>query len=68
MAERPRFESFNIDWEMSARAQGLACVVCKDTPTELDRETYFATGLCLPCSQSILAGRPEACSGEFLER
>jgi hypothetical protein len=60
MGDRSRFEAISVDWEMAARAQGLACVVCKDTPTDRDREKYFATGLCLACATAIMA--PKAAS------
>jgi hypothetical protein len=67
MGDRPQFQAFSIDWETAARAQGLACVVCKDTPTERDREEYFATGLCLACASAIMTPRPEG-HVEILER
>ena len=56
----------SIDWETAARAQGFACYVCKETPTERDREEYFATGLCLDCATTIMTPRSDA-AGEALE-
>ena len=67
MTHRVKFDAISVDWEAAARAQGFACVVCKDTPTDLDRETFFATGLCLACSTSIMSPKPGA-SAEVLER
>ena len=55
MGDRPRFQGFSVDWETAARAQGLACVVCKETPTDRDREEYFHTGLCLDCATSLMS-------------
>lgn len=55
-----RFRVTSVDWETAARAQGLACVVCKDTPTDRDREEYFATGLCVDCATALMTPRPDA--------
>lgn len=60
MDDRARFRAMSVDWETAARAQGLACVVCKDTPTDRDREAYFATGLCVDCATALVTPRPGA--------
>ena len=67
MTNREQYQVISVDWETAARAQGLACYVCKDTPTERDREQYFTTGLCLACATSIMTPRPDV-PGEALER
>jgi hypothetical protein len=60
MDDRARFRAISVDWEMAARAQGLACVVCKDTPTDRDREEFFATGLCVDCATAITTPRADS--------
>ena len=66
MTSREKFQAISVDWESAARAQGFACYVCKETPTERDREQYFTTGLCLVCAAAIMTPRPEV-PGEALE-
>jgi hypothetical protein len=66
MTSREITKAISVDWETAARAQGLACYVCKETPTERDREEYFATGLCLDCATTIMTPRSDA-AGEALE-
>jgi len=37
-------------WLKSARAQGLVCQLCLETPRFEERERFFDTGLCDTCS------------------
>jgi hypothetical protein len=37
-------------WLQSARAQGLVCHLCHETPSFEERERFFDTGLCDTCS------------------
>jgi hypothetical protein len=66
MSSREIAKAISVDWETAARVQGYACYVCKEAPTERDREEYFATGLCLECARTIMTPRSEV-AGEPLE-
>lgn len=37
-------------WLKSARAQGLVCQLCHETPAFEERERFFDTGLCDRCA------------------
>lgn len=65
MGDRPHYQTVSVDWETAARAQGLACVVCKETPTERDREEYFATGLCADCSTAIMTPNADSAADDL---
>jgi hypothetical protein len=37
-------------WTLAARAQGLVCQICCETPKLEDREAFFDTGVCADCA------------------
>ncbi len=45
-------------WLKRARAQGLVCQLCHETPSFEERERFFDTGLCDACSTDTVRASP----------
>lgn len=45
-------------WLKSARAQGLVCLLCHETPSFEERDRFFDTGVCDTCSADAARASP----------
>ena len=45
-------------WLRSAKAQGLVCQICHETPSYEERERFFDTGVCDHCAKDTEQASP----------